>query len=123
VQATVVFAEYWPALHIVQVVAPLITLPVPTPTSVIDPTAQVAHAAVEAALNRPARQGVQDDAPDEASVFVTEPGAQAEHAAVEAALNRPARQGVQDDAPDEASVFVTEPGAAHVMQEDCAGLP
>jgi hypothetical protein len=69
----------------VHVVAPLLTTPVPTPTSVIEPAAHVAHATVDDAEYVPAPHAVHVVAPllttpVPAPTSAIEPAAHAAHA-------------------------------------------
>ena len=76
----------WPATHAVHVVAPLLTTPVPTPISAIDPAAQTAQATVDDAEYVPELHAKQLTAPAPANVLVTEPAGHATHATVDTLL-------------------------------------
>ena len=107
---------YCPAAHLVHDVAPLLTTPVPSPISAIDPAAHVEHATVDDAEYRPEPHAVHDVAPDDANVSVTSPGVlHAEHATVDMLLYCPAAHAVQLTAPADPNVSVYDP-AEHTMQ-------
>jgi hypothetical protein len=90
--AVVDTAEYVPAAHAVQVVAPLVTTPVPVPFSATKPAPHAAHATCDDALYCPDPHAVHEEAPVRLSVFVTEPLAQVVQAPAPAMENVPATQ-------------------------------
>jgi len=131
-QACVEEEEYLPALQGVHNVAPVeasefVTLPAAHVSQEEDdvlpinelylPAAHNVHACVEEEEYLPAPQGVHDEAPAEASEFVTLPAAHVWQDSVEEAEYVLGLQGVHDDAPVKMSEFVMLP-AAHAMQED-----
>eukprot|EP01047_Picozoa_sp_COSAG01_P025335 COSAG01_NODE_1596_length_9782_cov_16.488692_5_plen_74_part_00 len=60
-------------MHAVHVIAPLLTTPVPAPTSATDPAPHAAQAICDEALYCPAPHAVHDDAPARLSRSVAEP--------------------------------------------------
>eukprot|EP01047_Picozoa_sp_COSAG01_P025334 COSAG01_NODE_1596_length_9782_cov_16.488692_4_plen_94_part_00 len=75
--AVVEMLENLPGMHTVHVLAPLLTTPVPAPTSATDPAPHAAQAICDEALYRPAPHAVHDDAPARLRRSVTEPAAHA----------------------------------------------
>jgi hypothetical protein len=87
---------FCPAAHAVHAVAPLLTTPVPAPTSAIDPDEHVWHVLLpDVALYRPAEHVWHVALPDVAY----RPAVQSVHAVVEAILLRPAAHAVHVVAP------------------------
>jgi hypothetical protein len=87
---------FCPAAHAVHAVAPLLTTPVPAPTSAIDPAEHVWHVLLpDVALYRPAEHVWHVALPDVAY----RPAVQSVHAVVEAILLRPAAHAVHVVAP------------------------
>jgi hypothetical protein len=101
----------FPAGQALHVEAPLLTTPVPTPISVTEPAAHVAHATIGAAEYVPEPHAMQLLPPGLVPVSVIDPAAHCEHCwTVETTvLYRPAAHAVQLTAPAAASVSVAEP--------------
>jgi hypothetical protein len=115
--------ENLPAMHAVHVLAPLLTTPVPAPTSTMDPGVHVVHNTVDTAENLPGLHAVHVVAalfttPVPAPFSATDPALHIAHAVCGEALYRPAAHAVHDEAPVRLSRSVLLP-VGHAAQLVC----